>query len=78
VVVLLIVVGRLIGLEPAREVMANRSPTELAVPLSFETEEGRREGRLTVAPGSAGPNTFTLEIEGQPVSGQGRACCASR
>jgi copper transport protein len=69
-VVLLLVVGRLIGLEPAREVMANRSPTELAVPLSFETDEGQREGSLTIAPGAAGPNTFTLEIGGQPVPGE--------
>jgi copper transport protein len=64
VVAVVLVVGRLIGLEPAREVLSARTPPHLVVPLAFATGEGARTGQLTIAPGAAGPNTFLLQIDG--------------
>ena len=61
VVAVLLVVGRLIGQEPAREVLASRQPTQLTVPLVFATDDGTRQGQLVIAPGATGVNTFTLE-----------------
>jgi copper transport protein len=67
VVAVLLVVGRLIGQEPAREVLASRTPPQIRVPLTFATDEGERPGQLVIAPGAAGANTFTLELGGLPV-----------
>jgi copper transport protein len=66
-VVVLLVVGRLIGLEPAREVMSSRAPSQLVVPLTFATNSGSREGTLAISPGAPGPNTFTLDFPGDPL-----------
>jgi copper transport protein len=67
VIMVLLVVGRLIGQEPAREVIAKRAPTQLQIPLVFATEEEPRTAQLTIAPGAAGPNTFTLDVAGAPL-----------
>jgi copper transport protein len=68
VVAVLLVVGRLIGQEPAREVMAKQTPTQLQTPLLFTTEDGNRSGGLAISPGAAGTNTFNLGIDGSPLS----------
>ncbi len=70
VVVVLLVVGRLIGLEPAREALSARTPSQIVVPLSFATDEGQRQGQLSLSPGVAGPNAFTLRIDGPPLPGE--------
>jgi copper transport protein len=67
VVAVFLVVGRLIGLEPAREVLASQHPPQLVVPLTFDADDGTRQGHLAIAPGAAGVNTFTLEIDGAPL-----------
>lgn len=67
VVAVLLAVGRLIGLEPAREVAASRTPGVLTLPVSFDVSEGARDGHLTISPGVAGNNSFTLQVEGEPV-----------
>ena len=63
VVAVLLVVGRLIGQEPAREVLASRSPGELSVPLLFEADAGGRTGRLAISPGAVGVNAFALTVD---------------
>ena len=67
VVAVLLVVGRLIGQEPAREVLASQHPPQLVIPLAFATDDGTRQGQLAIAPGAAGVNTFTLEVDGAPL-----------
>jgi copper transport protein len=67
VIAVLLVVGRLIGQEPAREVLASRQPAQLVAPLDFATHDAARQGRLVIAPGAAGVNTFTLEVDGAPL-----------
>ena len=67
IVAVLLVVGRLIGQEPAREVLASRLPTQLVAPLVFATDDETRQARLAIAPGAAGVNTFTLEVDGPPL-----------
>ena len=67
VIAVLLVVGRLIGQEPGREVSAKRAPAQIQVPLLFATDEGPRPAQLTIAPGAAGPNTFTLDVSGDPL-----------
>lgn len=67
VVVVLLVVGRLIGLEPARAVVAERTPTQLLVPLRFDTKEGPRDATLAISPGATGVNSFTLDVSGAPL-----------
>jgi copper transport protein len=66
-VTVLLVVGRLIGLEPARETLASETPTQIDVPLVFATDAGTRPARLLIAPGAAGDNDFTLEVDGAPL-----------
>ena len=66
-VAVLLVVGRLIGLEPAREAIANRTPPELVVPLTFPANDGERNARLAISPGAAGINSFTVEVDGEPL-----------
>jgi hypothetical protein len=60
-----LIVGRLIGLEPAREMLARATPAELVVPLALATDDGERAARLRISPGAAGTNTFTLELDGR-------------
>ena len=67
VVAVLLVVGRLIGQPPAREVLVSRTPTQLDVPLTFPTNDGERTATLTISPGAAGNNTFTLDVVGDPL-----------
>ena len=67
VVAVLLVVGRLIGQPPAREVLAARTPTQLQAPLTFPTNDGERAATLTISPGAAGNNTFTIEVAGDPL-----------
>ena len=37
------------------------------MPVVFATDEGTRTGQLTIAPGAAGVNTFTLDVAGAPL-----------
>ncbi|MDF2760423.1 MAG: hypothetical protein K0S99_3057 [Thermomicrobiales bacterium] len=67
VVMVLLVVGRLIGQEPGREVIAKHTPPQIQIPIVFATEEGTRTAQLTIAPGAAGPNAFTLDVGGAPL-----------
>lgn len=64
IVAVLLVVGRLIGQPPAREVLASQSPTQVQVPLIFPANDGERAATLTISPGAAGNNTFTLDVTG--------------
>lgn len=67
VITVLLVVGRLIGQPPAREVMASRTPVQLQVPLTFPAPAGERAATLSISPGAAGNNTFTLDVAGEPL-----------
>jgi copper transport protein len=67
VVAVLLVVGRLIGQPPAREVLASQTPTQVQVPIAFSTNDGERAATLTISPGAAGSNTFALEVAGAPL-----------
>jgi copper transport protein len=67
IVAVFLVVGRLIGQEPAREVLASQHPPQLVIPLAFDADDGTRQGHLAIAPGAAGVNTFTLEVDGAPL-----------
>jgi len=67
IIAVLLVVGRLIGQPPAREVLAEQAPTQLQVPVVFATNAGERQGQLSIAPGAAGVNTFTLDLPGAPL-----------
>ncbi|MFL5759597.1 MAG: FixH family protein [Thermomicrobiales bacterium] len=60
VVLLLLAVGRLTSLQPARDELATTS-TALALKLSADG----RTGRLTVTPGAAGPNHYRFELDGE-------------
>ena len=64
VVAVLLVVGRLVGQEPARATLASQQPTHLVVPLAFATPDGSRPATLTLTPGATGVNTFTLTVDG--------------
>jgi copper transport protein len=70
VAAVLLVVGRLIALEPAREVMASRTPVELTLPIAFATDDGERTGRLTISPGAPGVNTFAIDLDGAAFSAE--------
>jgi copper transport protein len=67
IIAVFLVVGRLIGQPPAREVLAEQTPTQLQVPVVFATNVGERQGQLSIAPGAAGVNTFTLDLPGAPL-----------
>jgi copper transport protein len=60
--VVLVVVGQLTSLQPARDVLTERSQ-QITVP--FQTDGG--DSTLLVAPGIAGINHFRLEVEGAPL-----------
>ncbi|MCA9863796.1 MAG: copper resistance protein CopC, partial [Thermomicrobiales bacterium] len=67
VAAVLLVVGRLIGQPPAREVLASRAPAHIQTPLAFPTSDGERTATLTITPGAAGNNTFTIAVAGDPL-----------
>ncbi len=67
IVAVLLVVGRLIGQEPARTVLASQQATQLTAPLAFATDEGTRQGRLIVSPGATGVNSFRIDVDGKPL-----------
>jgi copper transport protein len=67
VLAVFLVVGRLIGQPPAREVLASQTPTHVLVPLAFPANDGERAASLAISPGAAGSNTFTLEVTGDPL-----------
>src|SRR5690606_785975 len=59
VLIALIFVGRMTAIEPARSVLAEReNQQEVAIDLNG------RPSSITIAPGSAGPNHFRLDIGG--------------
>jgi copper transport protein len=62
VVLLLLAVGRLTSLQPARDELATKSA---AIELNLSADG--RTGRLTVTPGAAGPNHYRLELDGATV-----------
>ena len=67
IVTVLLVVGRLIGQPPAREVLASQTPTQIQGQLTFQTHDGERPATLAISPGAAGSNTFTLDVAGDPL-----------
>ena len=64
VTVLLLVVGRLIIQEPAREELAAQEPAGISIPFELATGDGARASTLTFTPGVAGPNDYRLEVGG--------------
>ncbi|MCA9879706.1 MAG: FixH family protein, partial [Thermomicrobiales bacterium] len=48
-------------------VLASRAPTQLQVPLVFPASDGERAATLTISPGAAGNNAFTLDVAGEPL-----------
>jgi copper transport protein len=62
IILVLVFVGRLTGSEPARSVLAER---ENQHEISFNL--GDRTARLSLAPGTAGPNHFRLDVDGGPI-----------
>jgi copper transport protein len=73
VVAVFLVVGRLIGQEPAREATANRASPGFTIPLSFATVDGSRTATLTISPGAVGHNSFTIAVAGDPMSEESEA-----
>ncbi|HEU5434349.1 MAG TPA: FixH family protein, partial [Thermomicrobiales bacterium] len=67
VTVVLLVVGRLTSLEPARAEFAAQQPADVVVPLVLDPDETARPATLTIAPGAAGPNRYRLDIAGDAV-----------
>jgi copper transport protein len=59
VVFVLLVVGRLTSLPPARGVLATET-TPIELPLAADG----KAAKLTITPGAAGPNEYTLELDG--------------
>jgi len=68
VVILLLVVGRLTSLPPARGVLASRTS---AIELSLQAND--RTGTLTINPGAAGPNYYRLKLSGSAVPADSEA-----
>ena len=64
VIVALFFVGRLIGQEPAREVIAARQPTGTTLDVALVTQAETRPSELTISPNLPGPNTYRLEVGG--------------
>ncbi len=62
VVLVLLVVGRLIGQPPAREVVTDR-----AAATTMELEAAGRTATLALAPGTTGMNHFQLDVGGDPL-----------
>lgn len=64
VIVALFFVGRLIGQEPAREVLAARQPIGTTLNVALVTQAETRPSELTISPNLPGPNTYRLEVGG--------------
>ena len=62
VVAVLIFVGRMTSMEPARPILAERENQQ-----SIAFTIGERSATLSMAPGTAGPNHFRLDIGGDPL-----------
>jgi copper transport protein len=62
VVAVLIFVGRMTSMEPARPILAERENQQ-----SIAFNIGGRSATLSMAPGTAGPNHFRLDIGGDPL-----------
>lgn len=62
VVAVLIFVGRMTGLEPARPILAERENQQT---IAFDLKD--RAATLSIAPGSAGPNHLRLDVAGDPL-----------
>jgi copper transport protein len=60
----LIIVGRLIGQEPAREELAAQTPATITLHLDLATKGEARPSTLTISPGAVGPNEYRLEVGG--------------
>lgn len=73
VVLVLLVAGRLIGLEPARVVVASRTPSAIERPIAFAADAGNRTGSLVISPGIAGVNLFAVVVDGEALPGQSEA-----
>ncbi|HEU0113153.1 MAG TPA: CopD family protein [Thermomicrobiales bacterium] len=67
VVVVLLVVGRLTSLEPARADFAAAHPAGIVVPLVLDPGGANRSATLTITPGAAGPNQYRLAVAGAPL-----------
>ncbi|HET7094894.1 MAG TPA: CopD family protein, partial [Thermomicrobiales bacterium] len=67
VTIVLLVVGRLTGLEPARAELAAQHPPGLVLPVALDADDATRPATLTIAPGAAGPNQYRLEVAGAPL-----------
>jgi copper transport protein len=68
VLIVLIFVGRMTGMEPARSVLGERD-NQQAVTFAL----GDREATLSLAPGAVGPNHFRLDISGEPLPSEATA-----
>jgi copper transport protein len=63
VAAVLIFVGRMTSLEPSRPILAERENQQT---IAFTI--GERSATLSMAPGSAGPNHFRLDVNGDPLA----------
>ncbi len=64
VLIVLFFVGRLVGQEPAREVIAARNPVGIELNVPLVTQAVNRPSELSVSPGRPGPNSYHLEVGG--------------
>ena len=67
VLIALFFVGRLVGQEPAREVMASRQPAGVELDVPLITQAVDRPSTLTISPNRPGPNSYLLEVGGDPL-----------
>lgn len=67
VVIALFFVGRLVGQEPAREVIASRQPVGVDLEVPLVTQAVDRPSELTISPGRPGPNSYRLDVGGDPL-----------
>jgi copper transport protein len=68
VAAVLIFVGRMTSLEPSRPILAERENQQT---IAFTI--GERSATLSMAPGSAGPNHFRLDVHGDPLASNVKA-----
>ncbi len=67
VVIALFFVGRLVGQEPAREVVASRQPVGVNLEVPLVTQDVDRPSELTISPNRPGPNSYRLDVGGDPL-----------
>ncbi|MCC6312786.1 MAG: copper resistance protein CopC, partial [Thermomicrobiales bacterium] len=65
--IVLLVVGRLIGLEPGREALAGQVPPALTLTFALGGSATTRDAALTISPGAAGRNDYRLQVDGDPL-----------